>query len=127
MKVTSLIGIVGAVILLILGGMVVILRNQLEAKEFELSTANATIKTQADSIARITAQRKIDDRIVTEFTKGLAELRATADAQTTAISELEKSDPNVKSFLETVLPGSLGILLSNPDASNQSGSSNPTR
>ncbi len=127
MKIQLIATFVGIIILIVLASFVVILRNQLEVRDFELQTANDTIKVQAESIARVIAQRKIDDRIVTEFTKGLAELRTTAEAQTTAIADLEKSDPNVKSFLDTILPGGLGVLLSDTPTTNSDGDGKPAR
>lgn len=102
---------VSVVILIVLASFVVILRNQLDAKEFELSVANDTIAKQVDTIKTITEQRKVDDRIVTELTTGLAELRAASEAQSTAISELANNDPEVKNFLDLLLPAPLGDLL----------------
>ena len=127
MKVSVLIGIVCAFAILILGGMVVILRNQLQTKELELKTAAETIKLQAESIDRITAQRKVDDRIVTELTKGLAEIKVASEAQTTAITELEKSDPDAKNFLAITVPDSLKRLLTGSAGSADGSSTSPAR
>lgn len=127
MKVQTLVYGVFVLVVIVLGAMVVILRNQIETKELELKVAGDTIKEQAAALSRITAQRKVDDRIVTELTKGLAELKAATEAQTTAISELEASDPNVKNFLSLPLPDSLKLLLGGKSSASGSGNAIPAR
>lgn len=127
MKVQTLVYGVFVLVVIVLGAMVVILRNQIETKELELKVAGDTIKEQAAALSRITAQRKVDDRIVTELTKGLAELKAATEAQTTAISELEASDPNVKNFLSLPLPDSLKLLLGGKNSASGSGNTIPAR
>lgn len=111
MKFSTGIIAVSVVILIVLASFVVILRNRLDMKELELSAANKTVAEQVSTIARLTNQRKIDDRIVTEFTKGLAELRAATEAQSTKLSELAKNDPETKNFLDLLIPPNLGLLL----------------
>lgn len=110
-RIYAAVGAVLIVIVFVLAGLVVLLKNQLALRTLELATAQETITRQAESINRLTAQRKVDDRIVTELATGLAELKTAAEAQTQALTELEKSDPDVKNFLALPVPDNLRQLL----------------
>lgn len=79
----------------------------------ELTTAHETVDRQAKTIDRLSAQKTIDENIVTRLLNGMNELRAVADAQTKAITELEKTDPDAKAFLATPIPDGLKRVLGN--------------
>ena len=113
MKITTLIIAVAITIVCVLAGLLIIQKNALDALETESTELRVANLTLTQSIARLTEQRKVDDRIVTEFTQNLTALRAASDTQTKLISDLEKSDPDVKDYLSIRIPTSLSGLLTN--------------
>lgn len=113
MKITTLIIAVAVTIVCVLAGLLIIQKNALDALETESTELRVANLTLTQSIARLTEQRKVDDRIVTEFTQNLTALRAASDTQTKLISDLEKSDPDVKDYLSIRIPTSLSGLLTN--------------
>lgn len=127
MKFTTAIVGIAIVVVMMLAAFVVILRNQLDVKELELSAANKTISQQSDTIKLITEQRKIDDELVTELTTGLAELRIASEKQSSAISELANNDPEVKNFLDLLLPTPLGDLLNGTETGADADKARPSR
>lgn len=127
MKFTTAIVGIAIVVVMMLAAFVVILRNQLDVKELELSAANKTISQQSDTIKLITEQRKIDDELVTELTTGLAELRIASEKQSSAISELANNDPEVKNFLDLLLPTPLSDLLNGTETGADADKARPSR
>lgn len=86
-------------------------RNEIDGLKARIATAQDTVERQAKSIDRLTQQRAIDDKTVTAFVDGMKALRETAEAQTRAITELEKTDPDAKAFLSTPIPSGLRRVL----------------
>lgn len=101
--------------------------NKIIDLETELTTAQDTVARQAMTIDRLTKQAVIDERTVTQFVAGLNALREAAEAQTQAITDLEKTDPDVKAYLSTPIPSGLIGVLGNRDARAGSTAVNPSR
>jgi len=101
---------------IVLATLVFIQKNALDTVEAELAMSRAANVELTKTVETLVSQRVVDDRIVTEFTKGLAELKTATEYQTKAISELEKNDPAVKNFLSVLLPTSLSDLLNDATA-----------
>lgn len=99
----------------ILLALVLIQKSALDQSEAELETSRAANLQLTKTVETLIAQRAVDDRIVTEFTKGLAELKAASDEQNRTLSELEKNDPAVKDYLSIPIPHSLGELFNYTD------------
>lgn len=110
----------GTVVLLVLAGVSLILvqRAKLDAAEAEranlqtqIDGALATNKLQAESIDRLSRQRAIDERFVSLMNAQLDAIRTETETTATKLTELERTNPDVKSFLDTPLPVELRRLL----------------
>ena len=99
MKLTTAIFIVAGAMIAVLAGLLLLQKNALDRLETEATQLRVANLTLTQSIERLTQQRKVDDRIVTEFTKGLADLRARTETQTKLLADLEKADADVKDYL----------------------------
>ena len=113
MKLTTAIFIVAGAMIAVLAGLLLLQKNALDRLETEATQLRVANLTLTQSIERLTQQRKVDDRIVTEFTKGLADLRARTETQTKLLADLEKADADVKDYLSIRIPTSLSGLLTN--------------
>lgn len=121
MKLTTAIFIVAGAMIAVLAGLLLLQKNALDRLETEATQLRVANLTLTQSIERLTQQRKVDDRIVTEFTKGLADLRARTETQTKLLADLEKADADVKDYLSIRIPTSLSGLLTNGADANRTG------
>lgn len=88
----------------------------LKAKELQLVEVKAANEAQAKAIDRITAQRAADDAVLVQLTTTLTDLRTKADETQASITELERTNEEVKTYLSNPVPGDLKRLLNRPDA-----------
>jgi hypothetical protein len=111
---------VGALALFIVAGvgLVFVQRAKLDAAEAERATlqlqidsALATNKLFAESIDRLSQQRAIDERFVALLNSQLSAIRTDAETTANKLTELERTNPDVKGFLATPLPVELKRVL----------------
>lgn len=81
------------------------------AMQLQLDGVIATNKLQAESIDRLSAQSRIDDRLVTLLNQELSAIRTETEAATNKLTELERTSPDVKEFLAARVPDDLRKLL----------------
>lgn len=105
--------VVALLVIIVLASLILVQKQAMDNLEMQLVTERQNSQILTDTVARLTQQRAIDDRVVTEFTKGLAELKTSADFQNRALTELEKNDPAVKDYFAIPIPDALGRLLNN--------------
>ena len=82
----------------------------------ELANARITNALQATVIDRMTKQRQTDDEAIADLVTEMRALREASEAQTQAIAELEKTDPDAKAYLSTPVPDSLKRVFGNNQA-----------
>ena len=82
----------------------------------ELANARITNALQATVIDRVTKQRQTDDEAIADLVTEMRALREASEAQTQAIAELEKTDPDAKAYLSTPVPDSLKRVFGNNQA-----------
>lgn len=110
-------GLVG--LLIVSGvGLIFVQRAKLDAAEAEranlqtqIDGALATNKLQAESIDRLSRQRAIDERFVSLMNEQLNAIRTETETAATKLTELERTNPDVKGFLDTPVPVELRRLL----------------
>lgn len=70
----------------------------------ERDTVIATNQAKDKEIERLTRQAEINNQIMVDVHKELQELNAKANETSQALSELENTNVDVKTFLDTALP-----------------------
>lgn len=110
----------GALVLLVAFGvgLIFVQRAKLDAAEAErenlqgqIDRALSTNKLQAEAIDRLSQQRAIDQRFVDLLNSQLSAIRTDAETTANKLTELERTDPDVKSFLANPVPTELKRLL----------------
>lgn len=80
----------------------------------QLATVAEVNRQQQATIERITRMRQNDDRILSDLTNEIARLTDVAAQTQESVTELEKTNENVRAYLAGAIPDDLRRVLNNP-------------
>lgn len=90
-------------------------KSQYETLQQEAANLRGANKANAETIARLEANRKLDLAAIDRLTVAVGAVAAKADRTRTIIREIERNDPVVADLLSTPLPDSLRDALNAPN------------
>lgn len=83
----------------------------LEAKKVELATAVQVNQTNLATIALMKAQKAKDDEAIASYNETIARVAAQSDQLRTDVETLQRTNNEVRSYLDVTIPSDLAILL----------------
>lgn len=89
-----------------------------EAQQEQTKLALAANEKQQQVIKRITEQRAADDKVLADFTNALNQVTAQSDEVRTSITNLERGNNEVRTYLASRVPSDLAKLLNRSAGSN---------